>query len=283
MGQLRAPIQTRRPAERPNLPSPRQILRPKLQSTLAAMSSAPGRSIFILQAVCHNPTGADYTRDQWTTIADTLLAKGHFAYLDTAYQGLGNGLDEDAWPIRHFADKSVDKLVCQFFSKNMGLYSERVGALHVVCRTPAIAANVLDQLRSFTRWEVSSSLAYGAQIVDNVLADQTLARERKEEFSVAGRRLGGLREELHRLLTERLGTPSPRTGTVGGWRHLLEENGLFSYMGLSGSLASELISKHHVYLTGNGRINLSGMSADNVGRVAEAFDAVVRAGQKSRS
>ena len=245
-------------------------------STISNIRSAPKQSIFVLQAVCHNPTGADYTQGQWADIADALRAGGHFAYLDTAYQGLGNGLDEDAWAIRHFAEKGVDMLVCQSFSKNMGLYSERVGALHVVCSSSEIAANVLDQLRSFTRWEVSSSPAYGAQIVETILSDESLAKEWREQLGAARQRLRGLRKELHRLLTEDLATPSPRTSSVRGWDQLIEENGLFSFTGLSGRLVDDLINKHHVYLTGNGRINVSGMNDDNVKRVAEAFDTVIR-------
>lgn len=247
------------------------------ESTMSTIKSAPSQSVFILQAVCNNPTGQDFSQGQWRAIADALLAGGHFAYLDTAYQGLGNGLDKDAWAVRHFAEKGVNMLVCQSFSKNMGLYSERVGALHVVCASEAIAANVLDQLRSYTRWEVSSSPAYAAQLVETVLSDETLAQEWEGQLGTARGRLHGLKKELHGLLTQRYGTPSPRTGTVEGWDHLMEENGLFSFTGLEGSLADALIQKHHVYLTSNGRINVSGMNAKNVGRVAEAFDDVVRA------
>lgn len=246
------------------------------ESIISSIKSAPSQSIFVLQAVCHNPTGADYAQDQWAEIADALLANGHFAYLDTAYQGLGRGLNEDAWPIRHFAEKDVDMLVCQSFSKNMGLYSERVGALHVLCASAEIAINVLDQLRSFIRWEVSSSPAYGAQIVETVLSGGTLAIEWQGQLNEATQRLRGLRRELHRQMTERFATPSPRTGTVEGRNHLLKENGLFSFTGLSGSPAKELVGKHHVYLTGNGRTNVSGINDTNVDRVAKALDAVIR-------
>jgi aspartate aminotransferase, cytoplasmic len=246
------------------------------RATVDALRSAPDKSIFILQSVCHNPTGRDYTQQQWAEIADILLAKGHFAYLDTAYQGLGRSIEEDAWAVRHMAEKGIDMLVCQSFSKNMGLYSERVGALHVVCPTPVIATNVLDQLRSFVRWEVSSSPAYGAQLADAILHDEILEREWQNQLKEARDRLQSLRAKLYALLTTDLATPSPRTGTVEGWKHLIEENGLFSYTGLSESQTQRLIDQHHVYLPGTGRINISGLSHGNIDRVARAFDQVIR-------
>ena len=245
-------------------------------ATVAALDAAPAHIVFVFQAVCHNPTGRDFSREQWSRITDLLLAKHHFAYMDTAYQALGSGTDEDAWAVRHMASRGVDMLVCQSFSKNMGLYSERVGALHVVCQTTEIAERVLDQLRTFVRWEVSSSPAFGAQLVETILSDSQLEEEWQGELQTARERLEGLRGELRGLMVGKYGTPSPRTGTVEGWRHVGEEKGLFSWTGLSGDQAKLLREKYHVYLPGTGRINVSGLNGENVGRVAEAFDAVIR-------
>lgn len=241
---------------------------------MEALTSAPEQSIFVLEGCCHNPTGQDYSQTQWAEIADMMLAKGHFAYLDTAYQGLGQGSDQDAWAVRHFAEQGVNMLVAQSFSKNMGLYSERVGALHVVCSSATIAANVLDQMRSLLRWEVSSSPSYGAQLVEIILSDTVLRREWQSELQRARQRLTGLRRDLHALLTKQK-TASPRTGTVEGWSHLLEENGLFSFTGLTNVQAQRLIDMHHIYLPGSGRINVSGLNADSIERVARAFHDVI--------
>lgn len=247
-----------------------------MASVLTSLNNAPNGSIFVFQGCCHNPTGRDYSTDQWTKIADVMHTKGHFAFFDTAYQGLGHSAPNDARAIRHFVQKGINMLVCQSFSKNAGLYSERVGALHVVCATPSIAANVLDQLRSLTRWEVSSAPAYGAELVNIVLADPALERQWQAETGAVRDEILRLRKEFHDQMTERLRTPSPRTGTTCGWDHLLKENGLFSWTGLTASQTRSMIARHHVYLPSNGRINVSGLNASNMARVAEAFNDVIR-------
>lgn len=242
-----------------------------MASTVEAIQSAPNQSIIVLQAVCHNPTGRDFTKDQWSQIADIMQTKGHFAFFDCAYQGLGTDSATDAWAIRHFVDRGIDMLVCQSFSKNAGLYSERVGALHVVCASSSIAANVLDQLRALTRWEVSSTPAYGAELVNIVLSDPALKAKWQSELEAARQRMRGLRKELHELVTS-------RGSTSVDWSHLLEENGLFSFTGLSAAQTRALIAQYHIYMPENGRINVSGLNSGNIKRVAEAFDTVVRNG-----
>ncbi|KAF9631931.1 hypothetical protein BFW01_g2793 [Lasiodiplodia theobromae] len=242
-----------------------------MASTVEAIQSAPNQSIIVLQAVCHNPTGRDFTKDQWSQIADIMQTKGHFAFFDCAYQGLGTDSATDAWAIRHFVDRGIDMLVCQSFSKNAGLYSERVGALHVVCASSSIAANVLDQLRALTRWEVSSTPAYGAELVNIVLSDPALKAKWQSELESARQRMRGFRKELHELVTS-------RGSTSVDWSHLLEENGLFSFTGLSAAQTRALIAQYHIYMPENGRINVSGLNSGNIKRVAEAFDTVVRNG-----
>lgn len=247
-----------------------------MESVLAALNNAPERSIFVFQGCCHNPTGRDYTETQWSQIADLMQAKRHFAFFDTAYQGLGRSEMQDAWAVRHFVERDVDLLVCQSFSKNTGLYSERVGALHVVCGTSAIAVNVLDQLRSLTRWEVSSAPAYGAELVNILLSELSLEERWQAETSKVRHGIWNLRNDFHCRMAERTRTPSPRNGTADGWNHLLKENGLFPWTGLSPVQTRLLIDRHHVYLPASGRINVSGLNAANMSRVAEAFDDVIR-------
>lgn len=138
-------------------------------AVLEAARSAPPSSVFILQACCHNPTGMDPTPAQWKELALALQEGGHIPLFDMAYQGLGNGLDEDASAVRLFASMGFDMLVCQSFSKNFALYGERCGALHVVCHNAEISANVYDRLRCLIRWEFSSSPAYGSRLVSIVL------------------------------------------------------------------------------------------------------------------
>jgi aspartate aminotransferase, cytoplasmic len=108
----------------------------------------PGAVSSCRKGCCHNPTGADFDRDQWQTLVKEMKLASHLSFFDTAYQGLGDGLDEDAFGIRHFTQIGFEMIVCQSFSKSFGLYGERVGALHVVNRDQRIAANVNDQLRN---------------------------------------------------------------------------------------------------------------------------------------
>ncbi|KAL1617026.1 Aspartate aminotransferase, cytoplasmic [Diplodia seriata] len=249
-----------------------------IASVLAALRAAPDRSIVVLQACCHNPTGRDLTRAQWTQVACVMREKRHFAFFDAAYQGLGNDSAGDAWAVRHFVERGdVDMLVCQSFSKNAGLYSERVGALHVVCGNAGVAAKVLDRLRALLRWEVSSSPAYGAELVGVVLGDEGLRERWLGDLEAARGRMRGLREELHGLLTEGGG------GAGGGvdWAHLLEENGLFSFTAITPAQSRKLVEEHHIYMPENGRINVSGLNKGNIKRVAEAFELVTRNAESS--
>lgn len=141
---------------------------------LEAIRTAPARSIFILQSCCHNPTGADLTKPQWDKLAETFSKHEVLPFFDIAYQGLGAGLDDDAYGIRRFVSLGLEVMVAQSFAKNFGLYGERSGALHVVGKTRESTDNVRDQLRSLIRAEFSSSPAYGSRLVTIVLENQDL-------------------------------------------------------------------------------------------------------------
>ena len=120
----------------------------------------------LLHACAHNPTGVDPTREQWRALADAMLARGHYAFFDCAYQGFASGdLAGDAWAVREFAARGVPLLVCQSFAKNAGLYGERVGALHVAAPTRDAAARVKSQLAVLARSEISNPPAHGARLV----------------------------------------------------------------------------------------------------------------------
>ncbi|THZ48355.1 hypothetical protein D6C88_10022 [Aureobasidium pullulans] len=151
-----------------------QSKRVDFSSIIRAVRCAPEGSIFVLQACCHNPTGADLTQSQWQDLSVELSRKNHVPFFDIAYHGLGNSLDEDAFAIRHFTDRGFEMMVCQSFSKNFGLYGERVGVLHVVTPGKEVAARVVDQLRYLIRCEFSSSPAYGSRLVEIILNKENL-------------------------------------------------------------------------------------------------------------
>lgn len=237
---------------------------------IGALQSAPERSVFLLHACAHNPTGVDPTEEQWKAIAEMMLARKHFAFFDCAYQGFASGdLDKDAWALRHFVDKGVALLVCQSFAKNAGLYGERVGALHVVSATQEAAERVKSQLSVLQRSEISNPPTYGARVVSLILNDATLFEEWKNDIRTMAGRIIAMRKELHRLLTEELKTP-------GNWDHIVNQIGMFSFTGISGEQSKRLIDEAHIYLTGNGRISMAGLNSHNIEYVAASLDKVVR-------
>jgi len=237
---------------------------------IGTLQSAPPRSVFLLHACAHNPTGVDPTEDQWKAITEVMLEKKHYAFFDCAYQGFASGdLDKDSWAVRYFLDKNVPMLVCQSFAKNAGLYGERVGALHVVASTKEAAARVKSQLSVLQRSEISNPPSHGARIVSLILNDAQLFEEWKADVRTMAGRIIAMRQELYRLLTEELKTP-------GSWEHILTQIGMFSYTGISGSQSKALIEKGHVYLTGNGRISMAGLNTKNIVYFATELDKVVR-------
>ncbi|KIK59788.1 hypothetical protein GYMLUDRAFT_658122 [Collybiopsis luxurians FD-317 M1] len=237
---------------------------------LSSLKSAPAGSVFLLHACAHNPTGVDPTREQWSTIADAILEKGHYAFFDCAYQGFASGdLDNDAWAIRFFVDKGVNMLVCQSFAKNAGLYGERVGALHIISTSKEAAERVRSQLSVLQRSEISNPPTYGARIVTLILNDPALFDEWKRDIQTMAGRIINMRKQLFKLLTEELHTP-------GNWDHIVNQIGMFSFTGITPEQSKILTEKYHIYLTANGRISMCGLNSSTIGYFAESLDKVVR-------
>lgn len=239
---------------------------------MRAVESAPEQSIFVFQGCCQNPSGSDLKIEEWQDLALAFKKKKHLAFFDVAYQGLGSitsdGGMSDIWGLRHFAEQSIDMLACQSFSKNMGLYSERVGVLHVLCHDSSIAKRVQDALRALIRWEFSSASAYGARLAMTILEDTSLTAQWKAELAEVAKRLNKNRERLYYELSVVRKTP-------GDWKFLMEDKGLFSLTGLSQTQVDFLIERH-IYLPWTGRINVAGLNEGNMARVANAIDSVVR-------
>ncbi|KIL69653.1 hypothetical protein M378DRAFT_184092 [Amanita muscaria Koide BX008] len=234
-----------------------------------ALSGAPPRSVFLLHACAHNPTGFDPTHEQWKTIANIMLEKKHFAFFDCAYQGFASGdLDNDAWAVRHFIDVGVPSLVCQSFAKNAGLYGERVGALHVVSLSGEASTRVKSQLSVLQRSEISNPPSHGARLVALILNDPELFEEWKRDIKTMANRIISMRDELYRLLTEELQTP-------GKWDHIVKQIGMFSFIGLNGE-ESQVMVEAHIYMTSNGRMSMAGLNSKNIRYVAQSIDAIIR-------
>lgn len=237
---------------------------------VATLKSAPERSVFLLHACAHNPTGVDPTVEQWKTIASVFLAKKHYAFFDSAYQGFASGdLDRDATAVRYFVSSGVPMLVCQSFAKNAGLYGERVGALHIILPNKETGGRVRSQLSVLQRSEISNPPSYGARVVALILNNPELFEEWKADIRTMAGRIINMRKQLHEVLTKELKTP-------GNWDHIINQIGMFSFTGVSTAQSKALVEDAHVYMTANGRISMAGLNSKNLRYFAEALDRVVR-------
>eukprot|EP00808_Paulinella_micropora_P005816 g55114.t1 len=229
---------------------------------------APG-TIILLHACAHNPTGVDPTPDQWRGIAKVMTEKKLFPFFDSAYQGFASGdLARDAFSVKLFTEMGFDLVLCQSFAKNLGLYNERVGALHVVCQSPKAAKAVHTQLAAVIRPMYSNPPAQGARIAELVLGTPALFEEWKQEMRMMSGRINEMRKSLRTGL-EKLGTP-------GTWEHITTQIGMFSYTGMTKEQCLAIRSKWHVYMLENGRISMAGINTKNVDYLTKAIDDVVR-------
>jgi aromatic-amino-acid transaminase len=233
----------------------------------AAIERLPARSIVLLHACCHNPTGVDLTRAQWDALAPVLKARELIPYLDLAYQGYGDGLQDDAYAVRQLAAMRVPFVVANSFSKSMSVYGERCGALSVVCPTPQEAELVLGQLKLTVRRIYSSPAIHAAGIVARVLGDARLRPMWEAEVAQMRERIQAMRRALHEVLSARV--PDRDFG------YLLTQRGMFSYTGLSAQQVDRLREEHAVYLIRSGRMCVAGLNRGNVERTAQAFAAVL--------
>lgn len=241
-----------------------------LDGMIAKLVSIPTGSIVLLQACAHNPTGIDPNREQWKQIAATMKARNLLPFFDSAYQGFASGdLDDDAWSVRYFIEQEFEIImIAQSYAKNFGLYGERVGCLHLVAPSPALAKNSFDQLKRLHRVINSTPPAYGARIVSLVLNDEALFEQWVGDLQTMSGRIKEMRQTLRRYLED--------DETPGTWSHITDQVGMFCFTGLTQPQVRELREKHHIYMTNEGRISVAGLNQGNVKAVAEAFKTVTR-------
>lgn len=227
--------------------------------TQALRAMTPG-SIVVLHACCHNPTGADLSKEQWSAVAELLAERGLLPFIDIAYQGFGAGLDEDAIALRVLIDRGLRFLVANSFSKNFALYGERCGGLSVVCEDRTEADLVLGQLKAMIRKNYSSPPGFGARVIGAVLDTPDLYALWVDELSGMRTRIQRMRQRLFGLLGEAL----PQRD----FSRLVEQAGMFSYTGLSVPQVQHLRHQHGIYLIETGRMCTAALSPLNVEVVA---------------
>ncbi len=234
---------------------------------LETLRGLPKHSVVLLHACCHNPTGVDLTPLQWDELIPVLAERELLPFLDLAYQGYGDGLEQDAFAIRALADAGLSFFVANSFSKNMSLYGERCGALSVVCPDAQQAANVLGQLKFMIRRNYSNPPMHGGQVVARVLNDPELRTLWEGEVEEMRERILAMRNALFEVLSAKL--------PGRDLRYFLTQRGMFSYTGLSAEQVDRLKNEFGVYLIRSGRMCIAGLNTRNVEATATAMAAVL--------
>ncbi|KAJ5186446.1 hypothetical protein N7449_011210 [Penicillium cf. viridicatum] len=235
-----------------------------------AIKSLPTQSVVLLQSGAHNPTGCDPSPEQWRELASIFSERGHLAFFDAAYPGFASGdIDTDLAGVRLFAEQEIPFIFVSTYGKSFGLYSERVGIISVLVPNEQAGKNIEAQLSLLARSESGAPPDFGSKIVETVLSDETLERQWRQEVRDMANQLKHRRVVLREAL-EKLETP-------GSWRHITEQNGMFSYVGLSVEQVTLLRDKYHVYLQDSGRISIAGLNSFNIDHTARSISAVVKA------
>ncbi|MEX2187595.1 MAG: amino acid aminotransferase [Pirellulales bacterium] len=235
---------------------------------LAAIREIPQGDVLLLHGCCHNPTGVDPTAEQWSAIADAVERSGMLPLVDFAYQGFGAGLVEDAAGLRTLLRPGMELLVVSSFSKNFGLYNERVGALSLVARSTEAAAAALSQVKVCIRANYSNPPCHGAAIVTTILGDAALSARWQQELAAMRDRINAMRK----LFVETLSAK----GIDRDFSFIARQRGMFSFSGLTREQVERLKSQHSIYAVGSGRINVAGMTEANMDRLCSAIAEVLR-------
>ena len=240
-----------------------------IRGCLDDLNNLPERSLVLLHACAHNPTGVDPTPEEWKEISQVMKKKNHFPFFDMAYQGLASGdLDKDAFALRLFMADGHLLALSQSFAKNMGLYGERVGAFTILCNTKDQASAVESQLKIIIRPMYSSPPINGARLLNAVFEDDSLYRQWLVEIKFMANRIEHMRRELRSKLET--------LGSVRDWSHITKQIGMFCYSGLTADQVDTLAKKYSIYLTRDGRISIVGITPSNVDYLAQAINEVTK-------
>eukprot|EP01101_Sappina_pedata_P005488 TRINITY_DN2524_c0_g1_i1.p1 TRINITY_DN2524_c0_g1~~TRINITY_DN2524_c0_g1_i1.p1 ORF type:complete len:443 (+),score=204.19 TRINITY_DN2524_c0_g1_i1:42-1331(+) len=237
-----------------------------LDGMIEDIKNAPRGSTILLHACAHNPTGIDPAFEQWKKISDQIKESEHVVFFDCAYQGFASGdSDRDAQAFRYFVSQGHQILLAQSYSKNFGLYGQRVGALNVVTKSAEETKIVLSQLNQVIRPMYSNPSLHGARIVSTVFSNNDLAEQWKTDVKTMAHRIIGMREQLVSNLAQ--------LGSVHNWDHISNQIGMFAYSGLTPTQV-QLLRELHVYMNLDGRMSITGINSNNVKYLAEAIHKV---------
>jgi len=237
------------------------------EGMVKALESFPAKTLVILHACCHNPTGADLTPEQWKKIISICQTRQLIPFLDIAYQGFATGIEEDGAAVRLFADSGMSFFVSSSFSKSFSLYGERVGALSIVTQSKEESARVLSQLKRVIRTNYSNPPTHGAAIVAMVLNSPKLRQMWEDELAEMRERIKAMRHGLNKKLAA--------AGAPQDFSFIETQRGMFSYSGLTADQVANLQEQDGIYALSTGRICVAALNTKNLDRVAQAIARVL--------
>lgn len=234
-----------------------------VDAMLAVLNEVPQGDVVLVHACCHNPTGFDLSHDDWQRVLDVVRRRDLLPLIDFAYQGFGDGLEQDAWSTRLFAAEVPELLITSSCSKNFGLYRDRTGALIVCAKTADKLIDIRSQLANIARNLWSTPPDHGAAVVATILADPELKARWADEVEAMRLRIAQLRSGLVEALEPH--------GLRERFAHIGVQRGMFSYTGLSPEQVKQLRQQHSVYMVSSGRANVAGIDATRLALLAEAI------------
>ncbi len=234
---------------------------------VGALKKLPEQSIVVLHACCHNPTGLDPTSQEWDEIVSVIENKNHIPFLDIAYQGFSEGIEEDAFIIRKFASKIKPMFVANSFSKSLSLYGERVGALSIVTDSSDESKKVLSHLKKLIRSNYSNPPTFGQELTTEVLSNNIAKQQWGKELLTMRNRIKTVRKRLVKLLEN--------NNAGRNFSFINNQNGMFSYSGLSNEEVNKLRTKFGIYVVNSGRICIAAINQTNVDYIASSILSVL--------
>jgi aspartate aminotransferase len=239
----------------------------QFEAMTAALDRLPPRAVVLLHASCHNPTGADLSAQEWRALLGLVKRRQLLPFIDMAYQGLGQGVDADAFGLRLFCAELPEVLCAVSCSKNFGLYRERTGSLHLISSSPAAADAALSQLVRIARGIWSMPPDHGAAIVQAILSESGLREQWASEVEAMRRRI----EELRLSVVQQLRRHCPQRN----FGFIAHQRGMFSFFGIDTAQVHALRERHHVYMTDDSRMNIAGLRRENLDYFAQAVAEVL--------
>lgn len=238
-----------------------------IDGMLETLRSAPKGDVVLLHACCHNPSGLDPSEDEWRAISDVVVERELLPFIDIAYQGFANSVNDDNFVIRELAPRVPEMIVSNSCSKNFGLYRDRVGTLSHLCAEAATRDAVSSQVNNYVRTLYSLPPDHGAAVVSMILNDPEWRAEWLDELKKMRDRLQDMRALIHDALVEK--TPDH------DFSHLARANGMFCFLGITPQQVELLKSDFGIYLVNSSRINVAGITPDNVGYLSDSIAAVL--------